>query len=142
MSRLSQYATGLAVLAGALLGAPLACFSAEPVAWLFDQASDVVSKSNLKNDRVENGALAGVTEWDPYVALRCPKEGVDASQLTWLTVRMYSSSEADVLASTGLPSAVARAIGAARPFATLDDVCKAKGMGPKLLAKLRDQIAL
>ncbi|HNX33875.1 MAG TPA: beta-galactosidase [Kiritimatiellia bacterium] len=97
MSRLSQYATGLAVLAGALFGAPLACFSAEPVEWLFDQASEVVSTSNLKNDRVENGALAGVTEWDPYVALRCPKEGVDASQLTWLTVRMYSSDDADLL---------------------------------------------
>lgn len=57
-------------------------------------------------------------------------------------VSVNRASEAELLAIKGLPSAVARAIVAARPFATLDDVCKAKGMGPKLLAKLRDQIAL
>ena len=58
------------------------------------------------------------------------------------TVSINRASEAELLAVKGLPSAVARAIVAARPFATLEDVCKAKGMGPKLLAKLRDQLAL
>ena len=57
-------------------------------------------------------------------------------------VSVNRASEAELLAVKGLPSAVARAIVAARPFATLEDVCKAKGMGPKLLAKLRDRLSL
>jgi len=57
-------------------------------------------------------------------------------------VSVNQGSEADLLAVKGLPPSVARAIIAARPFATLDEVCKAKGMGPKMLAKLRDQFVL
>lgn len=58
------------------------------------------------------------------------------------TVSINHASEAELLAVKGLPSAVARAIIAARPFATLEEVCKAKGMGPKKLLKLRDQLSL
>ncbi|WP_194266245.1 helix-hairpin-helix domain-containing protein [Dechloromonas sp. H13] len=57
-------------------------------------------------------------------------------------VSVNTASEAELSAVKGLPPAVARAIVAARPYATLDEVCKAKGMGPKLLARLRDQLAL
>lgn len=57
-------------------------------------------------------------------------------------VSVNKGSEAELLAVKGLPPSVARAIIAARPFATLDEVCQAKGMGPKMLAKLRDQFAL
>lgn len=57
-------------------------------------------------------------------------------------VSVNQGSEAELLAVKGLPPSVARAIIAARPFATLDEVCKAKGMGPKMLAKLRDQFVL
>lgn len=53
-----------------------------------------------------------------------------------------SASEAELIAVKGLSSAVAKAIIAGRPYAALDDLCRAKGMGPKLLAKLRDQLAL
>ncbi len=57
-------------------------------------------------------------------------------------VSVNTASEAELSAVKGLPPAVARAIVAARPFAALDEVCKAKGMGPKMLAKLRDQFVL
>ena len=57
-------------------------------------------------------------------------------------VSVNNGSEAELLAVKGLPPSVARAIIAARPFATLDEVCKAKGMGPKMLAKLRGLLAL
>jgi len=57
-------------------------------------------------------------------------------------VSVNQGSEAELLAVKGLRPSVARAIIAARPFATLDEVCKAKGMGPKMLAKLRDLLAL
>lgn len=53
-----------------------------------------------------------------------------------------SASEAELLAVKGLSSALAKAIIAGRPYAALDDLCRAKGMGPKLLAKLRDQLVL
>lgn len=57
-------------------------------------------------------------------------------------VSVNTASEAELAAVKGLPPSVARAIVAARPFASLEDVCKAKGMGPKMLAKLRDQLVL
>lgn len=57
-------------------------------------------------------------------------------------VSVNTASEAELAAVKGLPPSVARAIVAARPFASLEDVCKAKGMGPKMLAKLREQLVL
>lgn len=57
-------------------------------------------------------------------------------------VSVNRASEAELCAVKGLPPSVARAIVAGRPFATLDEVCKAKGMGPKMLTKLRDQFVL
>ena len=57
-------------------------------------------------------------------------------------VSVNKASEDELAAIKGLPREVAKAIVAARPFATLDDVCKAKGMGLKKLAKLRDLLSL
>ncbi len=57
-------------------------------------------------------------------------------------VSINKASEDELAALKGLPREVARAIVAGRPYATLEDVCKAKGMGLKKLAKLRDQLAL
>lgn len=57
-------------------------------------------------------------------------------------VSINKASEDELAAIKGLPREVARAIIAARPYASLDDVCKAKGMGLKKLAKLRDLLAL
>jgi DNA uptake protein ComE-like DNA-binding protein len=67
---------------------------------------------------------------------------VAASKGAVKLVSVNKASEAELAAVKGLPPSVARAIVAARPFATLEEVCKAKGMGPKMLAKLRDQFVL
>lgn len=58
------------------------------------------------------------------------------------SVSVNKASEAELVAVKGLGAAVARAIIAARPFVSLDDLCRAKGMGVKLLAKIKDQLAL
>ena len=71
-----------------------------------------------------------------------PARKAAAAKAAARPVSVNNGSEAELLAVKGLPPSVARAIIAARPFATLDEVCKAKGMGPKMLAKLRDLLAL
>ena len=71
-----------------------------------------------------------------------PARKVATAKAAARPVSVNNGSEAELLAVKGLPPSVARAIIAARPFATLDEVCKAKGMGPKMLAKLRDLLAL
>jgi hypothetical protein len=71
--------------------------AADAIEWNFDRPTDVVSTVNIEYGRVANGVLAGSTAWDPHFSLRAPKEGFDARQLTWLTVRMYSSADADLL---------------------------------------------
>ena len=71
-----------------------------------------------------------------------PARKAAAAKAAAKPVSVNNGSEAELLAVKGLPPSVARAIIAARPFATLDEVCKAKGMGPKMLAKLRGLLAL
>lgn len=71
-----------------------------------------------------------------------PARKVAAGKSAAKAVSVNRASEAELLAVKGLPPSVARAIVAARPFATLDEVCTAKGMGPKMLAKLRDLLVL
>lgn len=96
MKPLCPGAVRMPVLAAALLGAPRALPDAAPLEWTFDHPAEVTGLSNIEYGRVEGGALAGSTAWDPHFSLRCPKEGFDAAQLTALTVRMYSSAEADL----------------------------------------------
>lgn len=57
-------------------------------------------------------------------------------------VSINEASEDELAGLKGLPRDVARAIIAGRPYVSLDDVCKAKGIGVKKLAKLRDQLSL
>jgi len=48
----------------------------------------------------------------------------------------------ELAAVKGLPRAVAERIVRDRPFTSIDDIVKVKGMGEKLLAKIRSQLAL
>ena len=57
-------------------------------------------------------------------------------------VSVNKASEAQLSAVKGLSDKVAKAIIAARPYAALDELVKAKGMGAKLLAKVRSALAL
>lgn len=52
-------------------------------------------------------------------------------------VSVNSASAAELAAVKGLSKAVAEAIVAARPYASLDELVRAKGMGAKLLEKVR-----
>ena len=58
------------------------------------------------------------------------------------TVSVNKASEAELAAVKGLPKAVASAIVAARPFKTLDELVKVKGMGVKMLDKLKGGLSL
>jgi competence ComEA-like helix-hairpin-helix protein len=57
-------------------------------------------------------------------------------------VSINRASAAELASIKGLNKSVAAAIVAARPYAGLEEVLRAKGMGAKLLEKLRDRLAL
>jgi DNA uptake protein ComE-like DNA-binding protein len=57
-------------------------------------------------------------------------------------IAVNAASEADLLAIKGLTATVAKAIVAGRPYASIDGLGKVKGVGPKLLAKLRDLLTV
>lgn len=57
-------------------------------------------------------------------------------------VSINTASEAELAAIKGLPKAVAAAIVAARPFKQVDDLLAVKGVGAKLLDKLKANLAL
>jgi DNA uptake protein ComE-like DNA-binding protein len=58
------------------------------------------------------------------------------------SVSVNKASVAELVAVKGLPKAVAAAIVAARPFKTLDELVKVKGMGVKMLDKLKGSLSL
>ncbi|MBU1364235.1 MAG: helix-hairpin-helix domain-containing protein [Gammaproteobacteria bacterium] len=57
-------------------------------------------------------------------------------------IAINAASEAELLAIKGLTATVAKAIVAGRPYAALNELGKVKGVGPKLLATLRDKVVL
>ncbi len=89
------------ILVAAWLGAIATCgrtmAAGEAIQWDFDSPRDVAGHVHIEPMRLSGGQVAGQVTWDPYVSLRLPPEGIDARQLTWLTVRLYSSAPADVL---------------------------------------------
>ncbi len=65
-----------------------------------------------------------------------------ANKATASTVSVNTASAAEITAVKGVSDALARAIVASRPYASLDELTRAKGMGTKLLAKLRASFGL
>jgi DNA uptake protein ComE-like DNA-binding protein len=57
-------------------------------------------------------------------------------------IAVNAASEAELLAIKGLTASVVKAVIAGRPYASLDDLGSVKGVGPKLLAKLRDVLTV
>lgn len=57
-------------------------------------------------------------------------------------ISVNSASAAELAEIKGLPSKVAEGIVKKRPFSSLDELTKVKGMGEKLLAKLRSRLRL
>lgn len=58
------------------------------------------------------------------------------------TVAINTASESELIAVKGLSLSLVQAIIAGRPYAKLDDLVKVKGVGPKLLAKVRSRLRL
>ena len=58
------------------------------------------------------------------------------------TVSVNKASAKELAAIKGISKPLAAAIVAARPYAKLEDVIRAKGMGQKLLEKLRAALTL
>lgn len=58
------------------------------------------------------------------------------------TVSVNTASATEISAIKGISDALAKAIVAARPFTSLDELTRVKGMGAKLLAKLRASFSL
>ncbi|MCE1240055.1 MAG: helix-hairpin-helix domain-containing protein [Azonexaceae bacterium] len=57
-------------------------------------------------------------------------------------VAVNSATEAEIAAVKGISKTLAKAIVAARPYASLDELTRAKGVGVKLLARLRSNLTL
>lgn len=62
----------------------------------------------------------------------------DAAESAQVSINQASASQ--LAALKGMPAKVAKAIVAGRPYASLDELLRIKGMGEKLLAKLRDRL--
>ena len=86
-----------ALLTASLLGASHGIWAADLIEWGLGQPSEIIVAQHINDVRVTNGVFVGFAAWDPHFWLRCPEEGFDATRLTWLTVRMYSSDDADLL---------------------------------------------
>lgn len=82
---------------GLFLLALTAASAAPAIEWTLDRVTDVVNAPNMDPGRVDHGVVSGWTRWDPYVLLRLPQTPTDVTELTWLTVRLYSSAPADLL---------------------------------------------
>jgi hypothetical protein len=80
-----------------LLAGAASATADEPIQWKFDSPRDVTEAVNMEPGLVANGRLSGQTAWDPHFSLRLPPGGIDARKLTQLTVRLYSSEQADLL---------------------------------------------
>lgn len=70
------------------------------------------------------------------------KKAKPAAATVASTVSINSASLAQLSAVKGINEVLAKAIIAARPFAKLDDLIRAKGVGEKLLEKLRGSLKL
>lgn len=71
---------------------------ATTLTWRFDSDDEVVNAPNVVSAKMTDGLFRGTTNWDPYIYLRLPQEGVDGREMTRLTLRLYSSAPADHVA--------------------------------------------
>ena len=78
-------------LAGMMLSQP------SDLRWDLDSARETTSVNNLAGASIAEGRLKGLTTWDPYVYLRLPEEGLEASEYRSLQLRLFSSAPADLL---------------------------------------------
>lgn len=75
-------------------------------------------------------------------ALAAPAEPQAARKKGDARISVNQGSVTELAGVKGISEKLARAIVAARPYASLDALCEAKGMGQKLLTKLRERLTL
>jgi len=97
----------------------------------------------------ETTPAAPAPEAEPELATKPAKAGKaaakpkdKASKAKPAAVSVNTASSAELAAVKGLSKSVAAAIVAARPFASLDELLKVKGLGNKLLDKLKGSLTL
>jgi DNA uptake protein ComE-like DNA-binding protein len=104
-------------------------------------AKEPVAKEPVAKEPVAKAAVAepvkAAQPSEPAKAAAPKAEPVASGKIS-----VNRASAAELAAVKGLTKPVAAAIVASRPYATLDDLLRAKGMGAKLLKKLRDQLSL
>ena len=87
------------LLAATLLTAVSMAYSQPPdkVRWDFNDPAEVLGASNFATSEVKDGLFTGKTNWDPFLSLSVPNDGLDATRYTFLTIRIFSSAPGDVL---------------------------------------------
>jgi DNA uptake protein ComE-like DNA-binding protein len=101
------------------------------------KASEPMVKAAVEVKAVTPKPVAKAGETDVKKSKATKKSATTAGQ-----VSINTASKEQLIAVKGLPEKVAEGIIAKRPFTVLDEVQKVKGMGAKLLAKLRSQLRL
>jgi hypothetical protein len=80
-----------------LLAASSAAFSQDKIRWDFNAPAEVAGATNFVSFQVKDGFFIGQTKFDPFLSLKLPTEAIDAARYTFLTLRLYSSTPADLL---------------------------------------------
>jgi len=71
--------------------------AAADLRWDCDVPADIESTAHLSGAVVCDGALKGLSTWDPFFYLRLPEGGIKAADYRSLEVRLFSSAPADLL---------------------------------------------
>jgi DNA uptake protein ComE-like DNA-binding protein len=97
-----------------------------------EEAKPAAKKAKAGNKKESKAKVEAKVEAKPAKEKTAKASGVSVN----------TASEAELTAVKGISDAVARAIIAARPYASLDELVRAKGMGAKLLEKVRGDFKL
>jgi hypothetical protein len=97
--------------------------------------------SRTEADNVINVSFTGNKNNSATAATKAGK-ATQKKPETEAAISLNSASLQDIVSVKGISQKLAENLDAARPFESLDEVLKVKGMGPKLWQKIRDFISL
>ncbi|MDO9465595.1 MAG: hypothetical protein Q7J67_09920 [bacterium] len=67
--------------------------SQEQLTWNFNSSSEISKVENFQHHIVEKGLFEGKTKIDPRLYLKLPDEGITAKEVSFLSIRLYSSEK-------------------------------------------------
>jgi hypothetical protein len=97
--------------------------------------------SRNETDNVINVSFSG-TKNHPLTAATKAGKATQKKPEAEAAISLNSASLQDIVSVKGISKKLAENLDAARPFESIDEVLKVKGMGPKLWQKIRDFISL